>query len=238
MTKGASKHAGKRTGAATKVVQKAAKKRKTKKRKGTAKKAVARKSTPKAKSEEQRDADGLTTWERAADAAMQGHVDPETKKRDRVRALLTEALAEGPAARCGAGDGGGDGDDAGETTAAGRKVLEVEEALFAMHGAQHGGNGITPEYLEKAKSLKFNLKTNKELRDALLDPSRTYQGSILTVNALLAMSSADLARSDKKEERKANQEEDLFNRNLSKLDPLPQSKRELQRLQAPPPRAD
>ena len=234
MTKGASKHAGKRTGAATKVVQKAAKKRKTKKRKGTAKKAVARKSTPKAKSEEQRDADGLTTWERAADAAMQGHVDPETKKRDRVRALLTEALAEGLAARRG-GDGGGDD---GEETAAGRKVLEVEQALFARHGAQHGGNGVTQEYLEKAKSLKFNLKTNKELRDALLDPSRTYQGSILTVNALLAMSSADLARSDKKEERKANQEEDLFNRNLSKLDPLPQSKRELQRLQAPPPRAD
>ena len=221
-------------GAAKKVVRKEAKKRNTKKRKGTAKKAAARKSAPKAKSEEQRGEDGLTAWERAAHSAMQGHVDPETKKRDRVRALLTEALADGLAARIGAGDGGGDD---GEETDVRRKVLEVEEALFAMHGAHHGGNGITQEYLEKAKSLKFNLKTNKELRDALLDPSRTCNGKTLTVDALLTMSSADLARSDKKEERKANQEEDLFNRNLSKLDPLPQSKRELQRLPAPPPRA-
>lgn len=228
----AGKPAGKPAGAAKKVVRKEAKKRKTKKGKGTAKKARKARA-PRAKSEEQRGEDGLTAWERAAEAAMQGHLDPETKKRDRVRALLTEALADGLAARRG-GDGGGDD---GEETAAGRKVLEVEQALFARHGAQHGGNGVTQEYLERAKSLKFNLKTNKELRDALLDPSGTFNGKTLTVDVLLAMSSADLARSDKKEERKANQKDDLFNRNLSKLDPLPQSKRELQRLPAPPPRA-
>jgi hypothetical protein len=235
------KPAGKSAGAATKLVRKAAKKIRIKKRKGTIKKSAVRKSAPRDKSEEQRGNDGLTSWERAADAAMQGHVDPETRRRDRVRALLTEALAEVFAARRGAGDGGCEGDDGGETsaeTASGRKVLEIEEALFALHGAQHGGNGITQEYLEKAKSLKFNLKTNKELRDALLHPSRTYDGKTLTVDALLAMSSADLARSEKKEERKVNQTEDIFHRNLSKLDHLPQSKRELQRLPASTPRAD
>lgn len=228
----------KRGGKKRAVVKKVDKKRKIKKRKSSSKKP----SVPKAK--EERGEDGLTAWERAAEAVMQGHVDPETKKRARVRALLTEALVEWLVGRESMEDEEEEleqeeEEETGPRAVLRRKVLEVEEALLVKYGAQHGGNGTaSTAYIEKAKSLKFNLKTNKELRDALLDPSLKYNGKTLTADTLLAMNSADLARSEKKEERKVNQEEDLFNRNLSKLDHMPQSKRELHQLPPPASRND
>ena len=40
--------------------------------------------------------------------------------------------------------------------------------------------------LAQVKSVDFSLRSKAELRDALMDPSRTYQGAPLTTEALLA----------------------------------------------------
>ena len=181
------------------AVKKVVRKRKTKKKKNAA---VSK--GRQAKSEEC-GADGLTAWQRAADAAMEGYQDPETKKRARVRALLTEGLIEWLEGQEINEDEDEDEDEEededGPRAVMRQTVIDLEEALFAVCGAHGCGDGITQEYKEKAKSLKFNLKTNKDLRDALFDTSLKFNGQPLTARALLAMSSKDLARSDKKEVR-------------------------------------
>ena len=70
----------------------------------------------------------------------------------------------------------------------------------------------------QAKSLKFNLQSNAELRKALMDPAGTYRGAPLSVAALLALRGAELARADTQERRRAHEEEALFHRNLANFD--------------------
>jgi len=74
--------------------------------------------------------------------------------------------------------------------------LQIEEALYSLC------KGITPEYTEKAKALKFNLAKNKELREDVLSQQ-------IEPDALVAMRSADLADRAKKSVRESAKAESL-----------------------------
>ena len=75
-------------------------------------------------------------------------------------------------------------------------VTQVEEALYSFC------KGITAEYTEKAKALKFNLSNNKELREDVLSQA-------IEPDALVAMKSADLADRAKKSVRETAKAESL-----------------------------
>ena len=76
------------------------------------------------------------------------------------------------------------------------QVAQVEEALYSFC------KGITAEYTEKAKALKFNLSNNKELREDVLSQA-------IEPDALVAMKSADLADRAKKSVRETAKAESL-----------------------------
>ncbi|KAJ1496471.1 transcription factor S-II, central domain-containing protein [Baffinella frigidus] len=74
---------------------------------------------------------------------------------------------------------------------------ELEQSVFAVH------KGVSKDYRQKAKALKFNLTHNTHLRD------RVRSGAILPLD-LAAMSSAQMANEDLKKKRHAANKLALF----------------------------
>ncbi len=74
--------------------------------------------------------------------------------------------------------------------------LQVEEALYSLC------KGTTLEYTEKAKTLKFNLRNNQELREHVLSQQ-------IEPDALVAMKSAEMADRAKKSVRESAKAESL-----------------------------
>ena len=75
-------------------------------------------------------------------------------------------------------------------------VWQVEEALYANY------KSLTFEYTEKAKTLKYNIANNKELRDVVLSAE-------LGADDLVTMKNSDLADRAKKSEREVAKAESL-----------------------------